>query len=628
LDPISENNDEVLIGVNAQEVVAAIVMGQGTDRLNSITVMKQNDDAAQKVFDANFNIPNPPPQPSVYVQARDGYINLIWGTEADGDLQRNLDLGQEFHFEGFNLYQGWSVAGPWKKIGTFDEVNEYTYTDIDTVTGDTTIITSDLGIIYMDVFSAAAGGMQRVIVQNGSNSGLVHNFVIDTDALLGGPMVNFKEYFFAVTAYNFEVNNAVPFLLGPNVMGWVSEALENATNPISCIPGSQGLQDEIEAQHTAGAGDGSCTIHYIPECQEDVTGHTYQVNFEMDTVESVIMWKCTDVTANTVVIDSQTNQSGDFAYPIFDGIMVRVVGPEEGIKGIWETATAAGPLEEWDNVAYSWNSTGDWYVSSDAGSDFSRMNYQGIIGVDNWELRFVELDSGSQYYFWDTETLVVDTITGDPIRCPFQAWNMGPDDDPADDKRIQIAILDDEEPWGWSAGDRIYLSERDYYEPLPDPMEYTWPDDFHIGRIIFNVSIPAGGTVVLFETNKVHSEADVYRFTTENPWLSLDWDLDDVKVVPNPYYGHSSYELDPYQRRVKFINLPKEVKIRIFNLGGDHIRTLEKNDTTTELFWDLETKHGIPVASGIYIWYLDAPGIGTKEGKTAVFMERETLNTF
>ena len=139
LEPMSVAG-EVQIGVNAQEVVAAIVMGQGTDRLNSITVMKQNDDAAQKVFDANFNIPNPPPQPSVYVQARDGYINLIWGTEADGDVQINEDLGQEFHFEGFNIYQGWSVAGPWQKIGTFDEVNEYTYTEIDTVTGDTTII--------------------------------------------------------------------------------------------------------------------------------------------------------------------------------------------------------------------------------------------------------------------------------------------------------------------------------------------------------------------------------------------------------------------------------------------------------------------------------------------------------
>jgi hypothetical protein len=63
-------------------------------------------------------------------------------------------------------------------------------------------------------------------------------------------------------------------------------------------------------------------------------------------------------------------------------------------------------------------------------------------------------------------------------------------------------------------------------------------------------------------------------------------------------------------------------------MGGDHVRTLEKDNTSTELIWDLETKHGIPIASGIYVWYIDAPGIGTNCGKFAVFMERETLKTF
>jgi hypothetical protein len=625
LDPTSAHGDSVIIGVTAQEVVAAIVMGQGTDRLNSITVMKENDDAAQKVFDANFNIPNPPPQPSVYAQARDGYVNLIWGTEADGDVQINEDLGQEFHFEGFNVYQGASVAGPWIKIGTFDEVNEHTY--IDTASGDT--ITADVGLIYMDIFSAAAGGMVRAIIQNGNNTGLVHNLVIDTDAILGGSLVNYRQYYFAVTAYNFEVNNATPYLLGPNVMGWISETLENAPAPVSVIPASQGVAEGDTAEHVAGAGDGVCTFHYIPEYQDEVTGHQYEVTF--DTTGGSVTWDCTDLNTNMLVITDEANQSGDWAYPIVDGIMVRVVGPEEGIKGIWETCGAGGvPIDPWDNVAYSWNSTHDFYVSSDAGSDFTRMNWRGRIGTDDWEFRFVdtELGEGSFYYDWYSELMFRDTVTNEPLLCPFEVWNMGPNDDPADDKRIQIAVIDDDESFDWSPGDRIYPFEREYIEPLPDPMEYTWDDDFHIGRIQFNAGIPAPGTVVLFETNKTNGLDDIYRFQTEIPWEVVSWDLDDVKVVPNPYYGHSNYELDPYIRVLKFINLPKECNIRIFNLGGDHVRTLEKDDTCTELIWDLETKHGIPVASGIYIWYIDAPGIGTNFGKFAVFMERETLKTF
>ncbi|MCK4404175.1 MAG: T9SS type A sorting domain-containing protein, partial [candidate division Zixibacteria bacterium] len=38
---------------DTQEVVAAIILGQGTDRLTSITVMKYNDEFAQSAFDSS-----------------------------------------------------------------------------------------------------------------------------------------------------------------------------------------------------------------------------------------------------------------------------------------------------------------------------------------------------------------------------------------------------------------------------------------------------------------------------------------------------------------------------------------------------------------------------------------------
>ncbi len=633
LEPVAENG-EVIIGVNAQEVVAAIVMGQGTDRLKSITVMKENDDAAQKVFDANFNIPDPPPQPSVYFQAGDGYINLIWGTEADGDVQINEDLGQEFHLEGFNVYQGASVAGPWIKIATFDEINEHTY--IDTVMGDT--ITADIGLIYMDVFSAAAGGMVRLIIQNGSNSGVLHNYVVDTDAILGGSLVNYRQYYFAVTAYNFEVNNAVPYMLGPNVMGWVTETLENAPTPLSCLPGSQGLDlEEITADHIAGGSDGTVVVDYIPEFQDDVTGHTYQVTF--DTVGGVVSWTCTDMAENQAIIPVppdtiETTQSGDWDYPIADGIMVRVMGPDEGVASIAEIVGPGGvELESPDNVMYSLNSTGDWYINPPYG-DWGYLNYNGV-GIDNWEFRWVEPDSGSQYYDYFSETVIVDTVTGEPLRIPLRIWNMGPDDDPADDVRVHVTLLDQDDNGVWNWNDWIYVAETPYDpEPIPEPPTWVWPDDFHLGRVEFHdnsggaIPAPEPGTVVLFTTTKPNAIDDVFEFETKIPWEGIAWNLDDVKAVPNPYYGHSNYEVDPYQRVLKFINLPKECSIRIFNMGGDHVRTLEKDNTLTELLWDLETKHGIPVASGIYIWYIDAPGVGTNYGKFAVFTERETLKTF
>jgi hypothetical protein len=44
--------------------------------------------------------------------------------------------------------------------------------------------------------------------------------------------------------------------------------------------------------------------------------------------------------------------------------------------------------------------------------------------------------------------------------------------------------------------------------------------------------------------------------------------------------------------------------------------------------WDLKTDHGLPVASGVYLAVIDAPGIGRQVVKVAIFMEAERLEAF
>ena len=92
-----------------------LVCGEGAGIL-----VLEDMEQAQAVFDLGFNLTSPPPRPTVYAREYDRAIDLLWGTEADGDIQINEDLGEEFHFQGFNLYQGESVAGPWKKVFTYD----------------------------------------------------------------------------------------------------------------------------------------------------------------------------------------------------------------------------------------------------------------------------------------------------------------------------------------------------------------------------------------------------------------------------------------------------------------------------------------------------------------------------
>jgi len=155
----------------------------------------------------------------------------------------------------------------------------------------------------------------------------------------------------------------------------------------------------------------------------------------------------------------------------------------------------AGPggviLDPPADVACQWNSTNEFNVTSDQECNLARMNWRGLIGTDSWEFRFTA--GGSEYYDWVTEQKFSN-------RAPFEVWNIGSGtpDDPSDDRRVQFFIIDDDESDSWTPGDRTYISEREYYEPLPQIAEYTWPDDLHIGRIVFNGGIPQDGTVVRF----------------------------------------------------------------------------------------------------------------------------------
>ncbi len=87
--------------------------------------------------------------------------------------------------------------------------------------------------------------------------------------------------------------------------------------------------------------------------------------------------------------------------------------------------------------------------------------------------------------------------------------------------------------------------------------------------------------------------------------------LSRIFAVPNPYYGYSGYESNRLDTKVKIINLPAVVTIRIYSLDGSLVRTLTKNDASTSYIdWDLRNMVGLPVASGMYMMHVQAEGIG------------------
>lgn len=104
--------------------------------------------------------------------------------------------------------------------------------------------------------------------------------------------------------------------------------------------------------------------------------------------------------------------------------------------------------------------------------------------------------------------------------------------------------------------------------------------------------------------------------------------LDDVVVVPNPYIGSADWEgWAPSlvrELRIAFMNLPNKCTIDIYTISGNWVDRIEHNDANYgTAYWDLAnfaTEVGIQIASGVYIYHIDAPGIGEKIGKFAVIM--------
>ena len=104
--------------------------------------------------------------------------------------------------------------------------------------------------------------------------------------------------------------------------------------------------------------------------------------------------------------------------------------------------------------------------------------------------------------------------------------------------------------------------------------------------------------------------------------------LDMVNIVPNPYYGFSDYEDTQFETNIKITNLPARATVTIYSLDGKFIRQYNRDEAEATLVgenrpvaarqispaleWDLRNQKGIPVASGVYLIHVAAPGLGER----------------
>ncbi len=642
------------------EVVAAVLVAQGTDRLSSITYVKYVDGFAQTAFDNDFVVSQAPAQPVTYASAFDERIVLVWDESAE-------ENPGDYDFQGYNVYQGESVAGPWTRIATYD-------------------INDGVATIFDDIFDVETGQVVNYPVQFGNDGGLTYTMNLTQDHLTwngNADLVNGHPYYYAVTAYSYDPDQ-------------VPNNLETSKQVLTAIP-SLGLPGTDYGDATApleatwigpdtvrAAEPAHVWIDLIDE--EALDDAVYEVHFESlyDSlwieIDSVVVteyqfWHLIKNPADTLLA-WQTNQTGDYDYPVTEGFRARVVNGVDGFYGV-----------DWSEEEDPWFSGVDWGGSYfHGGFDFGYNFFGSSIGDDYFfpAVDVIFTSNSDEWTNCQTYRRDLGYVAGGVGTFPGSAWDLT---NPAEPRRLNMCFVehnpfdvdedgipeyDDDDLLVWELLDEVlggrhylFVMNSDYVDDpetlyrngdwdgdgtidpnldtdgngsSDDPWDgedemdwgpaadvlYAWWPMLAEGR----THMDAEGTWHLQSGLAHRSGVDRYEINTTSSSFTASEDvLSDIRVVPNPYYGHSSYETKSDVSVVKFRNLPETCTIKIFNLAGDRVRVLEKTaaDPFNELAWDLLTENGQPIASGIYVYYVDAPGYGTTFGKMAVIMEVQRL---
>ena len=145
-----------------------------------------------------------------------------------------------------------------------------------------------------------------------------------------------------------------------------------------------------------------------------------------------------------------------------------------------------------------------------------------------------------------------------------------------------------------------------------------------------DANTPMTGTCVI-NISRPLTPNDRYQFVVNSDITSVEEkDLfDKINVFPNPLFAYNpgvSYTGgsadSPY---ITFSNLPNVATIKIFTISGNLIRTLEKNDNSPFMTWDLLNQDNLRVASGMYIAIVSVPNMGDKVLKFAIIQPQKQI---
>ncbi len=163
--------------------------------------------------------------------------------------------------------------------------------------------------------------------------------------------------------------------------------------------------------------------------------------------------------------------------------------------------------------------------------------------------------------------------------------------------------------------DQLYETERGPVYPIG---RYSYEDTLGIvnGKVYFYAVTAFGIARAVNPITGQWEDVELsgYPAAVEAEAVVPRWDsvggCQDVRVVPNPYRGRADWDLrpsetDPTGSKIAFANLPEgECTIKIYTLSGDLVQEARHDGRFGDgtYYWNLITRNGQNVASGIYLY--------------------------
>jgi hypothetical protein len=666
------------LGDTAQ-VVVGLVYGIGRNNLSSISVMKFNDASAQFAYDQLFEVPLMP-KPVVNFSELDGEITAYWNQTADQiNITENAVHGP-YDFQAYALYQlpfGSTDITKGTRITTFDVIDNVSFLS-------EKVLDEQTGIVYTRPLIPLNNveGIKRNFVFNRdyiNNRDLIrgqsYTFAITSIGYKDDP---------GLPSFILEsapaILNVTPQTTDPGVR--LTSSIGDTITTVSRVSGgSDGWVYPIVVDPTRLTGlnytvsfdtlPGAVVVWNVDRSdgQRVLTNQTDQLADDQSPIADGIQFRVMGAPNDFKRFSVVANGSGPldpFAAGSFHFAGFPTPGDLDPVSGVQQSTNGS----RW-GIHTADNGTRGSYAAFLDRTTRTGSRWPLIIPND-FELRFTAA-GGWAYDAFNTGTA--------SFQVPFELWNIGiaTPNDPSDDFRMIPWLLDDDAsgtfniplPGTKSTGTDDHTVSGGANDPYTDWIYWAAPENSAPGqagyltaealmiagtydggndhevmaRMVlvewnggtappYIADLPETGTIFRIESTKPNVPGgDVFTFSTSAPTYSKDLakeDVNRINVFPNPYYGFQYRETAPNNKYVTFSHLPDNAVIRIFDLSGVLVKTINHVSTSGQFdTWNLQNDYSYPVASGIYIVYIDMPDLGTtKILKLAVIQEQQLLKVY